>query len=271
MNAFRIASCMADNATATCQAIADYIGSATGLPVRFLHDVPWRQVEAMLDAGNIQLCWICGLPYAWKAASEYSPVELCVAPVMQGARYQRRPVYFSDVVVHRQSRFESFADLRGAAWSYNEPRSHSGFNVVRHHLATLGQKAGYFGSAIESGAHQTSLDLIRRREIDASAIDSTVLEAELRRSPGLMDDIRIIETLGPSPMPPWVIAKNLPRELKNRVTAAFLNMHATPQGAEALAGWGISHFAVPDVDAYEPLLRMEREAAGVRLAQNMAA
>ncbi len=267
MNVFRMASCMADNAASTCQAIADYLGGATGLPVHFMKDVPYQACEAELDRGQIHLCWICGLPYAWKATAEDSYVELCVVPVMREARYQQRPVYYSDVVVHRDSPFQSFADLRGASWSYNEPRSHSGFNVVRHHLATLGEREGFFGIAIESGAHQRSLELIRRREIDASAIDSTVLEAELRRAPHLLDDIRIIDTLGPSPMPPWVIAKSLPVELKRAITTAFLTMHAAPQGADILAGWGISHFVVPDDDAYEPILRMEREAAGVQLAR----
>ena len=267
MKMLRMASCMADNAASTCQAIADYIGNATGLPVHFMNDVPWQECEAQLDQGQIHLCWICGLPYAWKASAEDSYVELCVAPVMREARYQQRAVYYSDVVVHRDSPFHSFADLRGAAWSYNEPRSHSGFNVVRHHLATLGERNGFFGSAVESGAHQRSLDLIRSRAIDASAIDSTVLEAELRRAPQLMNDLRIIETLGPSPMPPWVIAKSLPLELKRAIKTAFLTMHATPQGADIFAGWGISHFVVLDVDAYEPILRMEREAAGVPLAQ----
>ena len=261
---------MADNAASTCLAIADYIGAALGLPVNFMKDVPWRQCEMLLDQGKIQLCWIFGLPYAWKAAAENPHIELCAVPVMRDERYQKRPVYFSDVVVHKQSGFKSFADLRGASWSYNEPRSHSGFNVVRHHLATLGERSGYFGTAVESGAHQQSLEMILRREIDASAIDSTVLEAELRRSPRLKEEIRIIETLGPSPMPPWVVARSLPRALKNAITAAFIDMHATPHGEKILAGWGISHFAVPDGDAYEPILHMERAANGVRLAQNMA-
>jgi phosphonate transport system substrate-binding protein len=266
MKVFQLASCMADNATLTCRAIAEYIGGELDLPTFFMEDVPWRECEELLDRGKVDLCWICGLPYAWKAATDHPNIELCVVPVMQDERYQKRPVYFSDVVVHRKSGFQSFADLRGAAWAYNEPRSHSGFNVVRHHLATLGERAGYFGSAIESGAHQVSLGMILNREIDASAIDSTVLEAELRRSPRLKDEIRIVETLGPSPMPPWVISKHLDRKLKDAVTDTLLNMHAKPRGSRILGNWGISHFVAPTPGAYEPILSMERAASGVRLA-----
>jgi phosphonate transport system substrate-binding protein len=91
-----------------------------------------------------------------------------------GACYKDRPVYFSDVVVRRDSKFHTFADLRGASWAYNEPGSHSGYNVVGYHLATLGEGSGYFGQVVESGAHQVSLQMILDGRIDASAIDSLV-------------------------------------------------------------------------------------------------
>ena len=267
MKVLQIASCMAENAASTCRAIAEYIGREIGLPTRFVEDVPWREREALLDREQIHLCWICGLPYAWKAAAGNPQIELCAVPVMREERYQMRPVYFSDVVVHRRSAFQSFTDLRGASWAYNELRSHSGFNVVRYHLARLGERGGYFGRVIESGSHQLSLGMIVGREIDASAIDSTVLDAELRRSPGLKEEIRVIQTLGPSPMAPWVVLKSLARELKCAVAAALLNMHAEPRGGRILGSWGISHFAAPDCEAYESILRMEREGDGIRLAR----
>ena len=83
----------------------------------------------------------------------------------------------SDVIVRADSPFLSFADLRGAVWAYNEPRSHSGYNVVRYHLAAKGMPAAYFGRVVESGSHHNSLQMILQRSIDAAAIDSTVLEA----------------------------------------------------------------------------------------------
>jgi phosphonate transport system substrate-binding protein len=259
---------MAENAAATCREITEYLGARIGAPTQFVEGFEWQECEALLDRGTIHLCWICGLPYAWKMAMREPALEMCAVPVMREERYQKQPVYFSDIVVHRRSRFQSFAELRGAAWAYNEPRSHSGYNVVRHHLAALGEEHGYFGSVVESGAHQRSLAMIVNGEIDASAIDSTVLEAELRRTPALNDEIRIVETLGPSPMPPWVMHRGLAPELKDAIVGALLGMHADPDGSRVLAGWGISHFVRPDRHAYGSLIMMERKAAGVSLAQN---
>jgi len=88
-------------------------------------------------------------------------------------------------VVRADSRYTSFDDLRGAAWAYNEPMSHSGYNVVRHFMAGRNIHGGFFGPVVESGSHQASIDLIVNGVVDGSAIDSTVLEAILRRRPEL--------------------------------------------------------------------------------------
>ena len=106
----------------------------------------------MFDRGEVEIAVICGLPYVQKADRGEPPLELLAAPVMVGGRYGRRPVYFSDVVVRQESPFRSFADLRGASWAYNEPNSHSGYNLTRYHLGQLGEGYGYFSRIVEGGA-----------------------------------------------------------------------------------------------------------------------
>lgn len=261
----RITSCMADNAEATCRAITAWLGKRLGIDTEFVDCIPWQERERQLDAGLIHVCWICGLPYVWKADAGDSVIEPCAAPVMAAPRYAGAPVYYSDIVVRRDSRFRQFTDLRGSAWAYNEPHSHSGFNVVRRHLASLGETRGFFGSAIESGAHQVSLQMIIDSTIDASAIDSTVLEAELARNPHLHEQIRVIETLGPSPMPPWVMLKALAPQLRSGLRDALLGMHSDTEGARILAQWGIGGFAaVRDAD-YDPIRQMAQQAEAITL------
>ena len=256
---------MAPNADPTCRAIARFIARRLDLPVEVVDGVPWQERERLLDAGDIHLCWLCGWPYVVKADRDEAFLELAAAPVMQAPRYRERPVYFSDVVVHHDSDYHRFGDLRGSTWAYNEPHSHSGHNVVLHHLAQLGETAGFFRSATESGTHQESLRMILDHEIDASAIDSTVLEAELRQRPELKDEIRVVETLGPSPMPPWVVVKSLSVQLRMGIEGALLTMHFDGEGAAALRQWGISHFVPIENHDYDPIRRMADAAEGIRL------
>lgn len=266
LQSLRMASCMAPNADDTCRAITRYLGRKLGLRAEFVDDISWRERERQFDAGEIQLCWLCGLPYARKADRPAPEIELLATPVMAAARYGGQPVYFSDVVVRQRSRFGSFNDLRGASWAYNEPDSHSGYNVVRHHLRQLGKTNGYFGGIVESGAHQVSLKMIVDGDIDASAIDSTVLEAEFARVPHLRSSIRIIDTLGPSPMPPWVMRKNLPVALKQLLRAVFLGMGDDAEGRDILRTWGMARFVAVNDATYDPIRVMSADASHVRLS-----
>jgi phosphonate transport system substrate-binding protein len=265
----RSASCMASNMDELCRAMMRHVGRELDMPVQFVNDIPWRERERQFDAGEIQLCWLCGLPYVWKADSPAPEIELVAAPVMAAGRYGGQPVYFSDVVVNARSGFQSFSDLRGASWAYNEPNSHSGYHVVRHHLASLGETQGYFGEMVESGAHQVSLRMIVDGTIDASAIDSTVLEAEFARAPQLRGAVRVIDTLGPSPMPPWVMRRDLPVALKQSLREVFLGMNHHAEGVKILQAWGIARFDAVDDVAYDPIRTMFSDASCVRLSASV--
>jgi phosphonate transport system substrate-binding protein len=264
MDVLKFTSIQAPNADAVCALIAGYVGDCLNLPTVFVKDMPWPEREQQLDRGEIQIGWICGLPYVWKVGRPDPPIELLAAPVMQPPRYQNQPVYFSDVVVRRDSSYQTFADLRGATWAYNEPHSQSGYNITRFYLAGLGETSGFFGRVIASGAHQTSLQMILKGQIDASAIDSTVLETEFQRYPAIAKQIRIIETLGPSPIPPWVIRKALPADLRANIRQVFLQMHRDPRGQSILAQGNMARFARVDDQFYDPIRAMEKLARQVQ-------
>lgn len=166
---------MAENTEVFCQRVAPYLHSKLGIQTEYISGIHWQERERLFDAGEIHVLWLCGLPYVHKADLREREMELLAVPVPAGPRYQGRAIYFSDVIVRKQSPFQTFADLRGAVWAYNEPRSHSGYNVVRAYLAEQGEARGFFGGVVESGAHQASFDMIVDGGADASAIDSTVL------------------------------------------------------------------------------------------------
>ncbi|GAB4149729.1 MAG: hypothetical protein Fur0046_28450 [Cyanobacteria bacterium J069] len=263
--ALRFTSCMANNTLPVMAAIADYVSRKLELPVEFVDQIPWQRREELFDQGKIQVCWLCGIAYVWKADQTDTPVELLVAPVMQGDRYQNRPVYFSDVVVRRDSPFQRFMDLCGAAWAYNEPRSHSGYILTRYHLAMLEKPSGFFGRVVESGAHQTSLQQVLSGDVDASAIDSTVLEHALQQDPALSTQIRTIDTLGPSPSPPWVVSPAVNSCIRARLRTLLVQMVDDAEGAAILAAGGLARFALVSDRDYDPIRHMAKLAAGVSL------
>jgi ABC-type phosphate/phosphonate transport system substrate-binding protein len=265
MASLTFTSCQAEIAEFICRDIAGYIAERLALRTEYIGGMPWQARERLLDAGQIDVAWICGAPYVWKVDRAAPRIELLAAPVMAAARYRQLPVYYSDVVVHAESGFHSFAGLHGAAWAYNEPRSHSGYHIVRYALAARAATAGYFGRVVESGAHQATLRLILDREVDTSAIDSTVLELAYQREPWLHERLRVVDTFGPSPIPPWVVGLHVAPELRQALRDLLLRMHADPQGRAILHAGQMARFvAVADRD-YDPIRRMLKAGEGVKL------
>lgn len=264
MNTLKFTSIQSPNADASCQAIADYVGDRLGLPIEFIDDVSWQARDQMLNNGNAHVGWVCGLPYIKKAKAFKGQFELIAAPIMQHKRYQHRPIYYSDVVVRQDSALQTFDDLKGKRWAYNEPNSQSGYNITRYHLAVLREETGYFGRVIEAGSHLNAVDMILNGKIDAAAIDSTVLELAYEERPELKHDLRVVDVLGPSPIPAWIINTGVCREVRDAIRHAFWTMHMTGTGEEILSKWQIERLTpVTDAD-YNPIRKMAAAAEFVK-------
>lgn len=265
MYLLRLATCMAENTEPFCQVLAQYLEKKLRIPTSYVAGIPWQERERLFDQGAIQVLWLCGLPYVRKAQSSDFGIELLAVPIPLGSRYRAQPIYFSDVVVKRSSRFRAFHDLHGSSWAYNEPLSHSGFNVVRAYLAGFGYSQGFFAYVVESGLHTASIEMILNSQVDASAIDTTLLDWVLSKRPEVEARIRVIETIGPSPIPPWVVSTRLPEELRSSLRRTLLNMHEDTEGRSILAGGRIMRFIAAYDNDYDPIRRMAAVAATVSL------
>jgi phosphonate transport system substrate-binding protein len=257
-----LASYLADNARPVYERLAAWLGGRLGEPASLLAGVEWGERVRRLDEGRVHVGFICGLPYSQRV----DRVELLCAPVMAHHRYGGRPVYFTDVIVRRDGSLAAFADLRGRSYAYNDAGSNSGYVVPRDHLLRLGETRGYFGSVVASGSHQCSIGMVLKGEVDASGIDSTVLELEMAHDARIEPAIRTVQTIGPFPVPPVVVARGLPEARKARLRELFLGMHADAEGRDVLAAGLIARFVPVRDSDYDPIRELVRraEAAGFR-------
>ena len=248
----RFASFLAPNMFDVYRFVAGYVGEKLG-----------RQTELSVGrsfdefaGGDADIGFLCGLPYVELARQPHPPVELLAAPVLTGERYGGRPIYFSDVIVREDSPFRSFSELRGRVWAFNDPDSHSGYNVTRHRLVSMGETEGFFGRVVEAGSHQRSIRMVCSGEIDAAAIDSQVLAVELRDHPALREQIKVIDTLGPAGIQPVVAASRLPGDLKSAVREALLAMGDDPAARKVLDHGFVERFVAVTDDDYEDVRAM---------------
>jgi phosphonate transport system substrate-binding protein len=252
----RFATFLAPSVFPVYAAICEYVERGLGLPVELVVGRSFDQFER----GEIDAGFICGLPYVTLTRQNPSPVELLAAPVLQGARYGGRPVYFSDVIVRKDSPYQTFAGLRGCVWSYNDPDSQSGYGITRYTLAAMGETRGFFGKVVEAGFHQESIRLVCEGSVDASAIDSQVLALAMRDDPGLKDRLRVIHSLGPSTIQPVVAAGHLPESIRAQISRLLIEMSGDANMRGHLAEGLFECFvAVSDTD-YDDIRAMLRLA-----------
>jgi len=259
METLRFTTYLAPSVRPVYEFVARAVGERLGVETELVDGTSCDRFAS----GEGDVGFICGLPYVELATG--APFELLAAPVLSGARYGGRPVYFSDVIVHADSDIHSFEELRGRVWSFNEPHSHSGYSVTRAHLARIGEPRAFFKLVVEAGFHQRSIELVRDRVVDGSAIDSQVLEIAMRDDPSLAEELRVVETLGPSTIQPVVASTGLPAPLRRDLRGILLDLGHTPEERDALALGLVAGFeAVEDAD-YDDIRAMvaDAEAAGV--------
>lgn len=246
----RFATFLAPNMLGVYAFLVRRLAEKLGRPIELFVGSDYAQMAGEFDGG-----FLCGLAYV-ELADGGAELEPVAAPVLRGRRYGGRPVYFSDVVVRRDSPFRTFADLRGRSWSYNEPLSHSGYGITRYRLVQLGEIEGYFGQVVEAGWHERSLRLVCSGEVDASAIDSHVLALLLRDRPDLAERLRVIDSFGPSTIQPVVVARHVGTSLKADIRAALLELAEESQARSHLDRGLIERFVAVDDGSYDDLRRM---------------
>ncbi|WP_416668859.1 phosphate/phosphite/phosphonate ABC transporter substrate-binding protein [Egbenema bharatensis] len=245
-----IVSYLAPNGFWFYQAVAAHLQQVLGIQVQLSESRFDPLDDPDLINDRIDLALICGLPFIrqYQQAPLYQPL---VAPIMQSARYADRPVYFSDVIVRASSGIKSFDALADKTFCYNDPGSNSGYNLPCYHLIQKGYSPIFFGSVWQSGSHQRSIQAVITGEADWAAIDSTVLEQELRTVPEFAHQLRVIESISPCPMPPMIVAQRLGGTLIEHIRTALLNPGDSLKHTMTQAG--IQRYEPVSVERYQEL------------------
>ncbi|MBD2202722.1 PhnD/SsuA/transferrin family substrate-binding protein [Calothrix sp. FACHB-1219] len=260
----RIVSYLAPNWFGFYQAIAAYLSRILPLETQLQQSQIDPLEDPKLFQDQIDLAFICGLPLIRYSQIVSHQLQTLVAPVMTSSRYHNLPIYYADVIVNARSHIQKFADLSGKTFCYNDAGSNSGYNLLCHRLLQETDPENFFGKTIQSGFHQRSIRWVVEGLADCAAIDSVVLEQELENSPELSQHLRVVDVLGPSPMPPLVVAQRLGIAVIEQMRLALLQPDAELQAI--MAEFGVKRFAAVELEDYQILNQIYRTRACVSLS-----
>jgi phosphonate transport system substrate-binding protein len=239
--ALRVATFLASNQEQLYRYVAGQLATTLAEPLDFVVGEDFEQFLA----NDFDLAFACGFWYLQRS-DFYTPL---VAPVMLAAKYQSQPVYYVDLVVKSSSPATSLLELEQGVFGFNENNSFSGYQAL---LSELNQKLGrgfdFFSQAIKTGSHFNSIEAVLSGQVDCTAIDSTVLDAEFVSRPALAPALKTVQLLGPYPAPPLLIRASF---AENRRTQLLETLLTLPQ----LANFKVKHYAQVTPDFYTELVK----------------
>ena len=167
------------------------------------------------------------------------------------------PVYYSYVIVPRDSPVQRFEELRGKRYAYSDPLSNSGHLVPAYRLAQLGETPErFFRRSIFTYSHSGSVEAVAVRFVDGASVDSYVYDYLATTNPRLTEKTRIIEKSAPHGITPVVVRADLDEPLKGRLRAVFLAMDQDPKGQEILRQLMIRRFVTVSDSLYDSIRQM---------------
>ncbi|MDM8549464.1 PhnD/SsuA/transferrin family substrate-binding protein [Desulfobacterales bacterium HSG2] len=247
--------------------LASHLSKKTGWQVKVVSGLSYSEADEMIETGVVPVGFVCGLPYVTKA--EKKLVELVAIPVMNlksntfpdAPGYENIPgKYYSYTIVKKGSRIRNWADMRDKTYAFNDTGSNSGYNMPRSKLISMGKDWSYFSKVIKSGSHEESIRMVANGIVDASSVDSLVLDYDRSIGDESALGVEIVEVLGPAGAPPVVISTKSNPALKPKLIEVLTGMHNDPEGRKILGKALLLRFDPPDDTNYDDIREMVNTA-----------
>jgi len=228
-----------------------YVQDKIGIKVYYVDREGYAEINEMLKNRQLEAAFVCSGPYV-DGHKEFG-LELLAAPQAYGVT-----VYYSYIIVPKDSPIRSFAELRGKRFAFTDPLSNSGKLVPTYMLARMNETPeSFFREFIFTKAHDKSIKAVAQGVVDAAAVDSLIWEYLNATNPQFTAKTRILEKSSPYAIPPLVVPRDIDPELKKRLRGAFLNAHNDPRGLEILKKMHIDKFVTIDDNAYDSVREMQ--------------
>ena len=223
------------------QQVVEYLGQKLGMPAEMIHRTTYDEIDVMLEEGRLDVAFICSSPYVLD--KKKFGVELLVAPQVNDA-----VSYHSNIIVHKDSAYQTVEDLRGKSFVFVDPKSNSGRLYPFYLLAKKHETPeSFFESFLYSYSHNKSVEIVAKNRADGAAVDSIVYDFMVATDSPYAAQTRIIHRSPPFGIPPVVVPPGIDPGLKGALRDIFLGMHVDPAGRDILREMRIERFTeVPD-------------------------
>src|SRR3984957_20179589 len=224
-----------------------------GLDITVVEDSAPAPINELWQRPDKAAVFMCGLPFS---RSDPRP-ELIAAPVPAPSDFRGLPQYWSEMVVRKDSGFQTIEDTFGGRIALTVPDSQSGCAAALSHLMSKARTFPPYREVITPrvtplGAMSAVID----GAADVAPIDSYAYCLLRKFRPNLTSQLRAVGRTPPTPIPPLVAS----RAGFEKLQAAFLEAHEISTIQPVMADLLLERFVLPDPHSYDAL-RLNYEAA----------
>lgn len=213
---------------------------------------------------NTALSQSCGLPYLEELRDH---AQVLGTFLWRGV--SERTGRYRSVLIVRHDDPRTVDDLAGAQPVINNPESLSGWCSLGAGLGDLGYAAVDFPTAIRSGAHSRSVDMVATGVADVAAIDGATFRLLERYRPSVLKNVRGI-SLGPViPATPLITRSHTPIDIET-VRGAVADAVIDDLASDARDVLGIESFVPLRHADYLPILELVSKAEAVIPRQRLS-
>jgi len=237
--------------------IAQMLSEKTGLVIKANVGTDFAAVREAMGAGKAHIGWLNTFNYV--LAHEKYGVEVALVTVRYGSTS-----YKGQIIVRADGGIESLEDLKGKTFCWVDPNSTSGYIIPRIMLLANGIDPDKdFAKQVEAGSHNNVVTAVYNGDCDAGATYSDARSSVEKDVADVKDKVVVLATTTDIPNDNVSFAKNVPDDIRQKITDALLEIAATDEGKAALETVYSIAGLEPADDSFYDGFRADLSAAGI--------
>ena len=237
--------------------LGQYLEAKLGVKVEWTPVTDYAAAVEALVNKKVDLAWFGGFTFVQASVRS----EGRVIPLVQREEDEKfRSVFITDA----NSGITKLEDLKGKTLSFGSPSSTSGHLMPRSFLLAAKINPDSDLKRVSfSGAHDATVAAVASGKVDAGALNISVWERLVAEKKVDTAVVKVFYTTPGFYDYNWSVHADMPADLRNKITQAFLALDAsTPQGKEILGLQRATRFIPTKAENYNTI-RASAEHAGL--------
>lgn len=210
----------------------------------------YAEMNTLIKENKVDVAYICNSSYT--KLDKDGTGKILVIPIFDGSDQ-----YYSYIIAKKSSRFASLADFKGTIFAFTDPESNSGATAPSYYMLSHGMDPKtFFKSYIYTYEHGESIKAVLDGFVDGASVDNIVYTRFAQKHPEQIDQLKVIQVLGPYTNSPIVTRSSLPKKQFEMLQKAFVTMHLDSYGKSILEKLSLDRFDLPSGQDFSNVAKM---------------